>query len=470
MMWQLRDKVGDGTVTAAVLFQAIFDGGLRYIAAGGNAQRLRYHLNKVLVDILRDLDAVTTPVNGKQALTRVAHSICYDLPLAKIIGEIFDIIGEYGQLDIRTGRRRGLDREYVEGSYWPGGVLSRSMLRDSANLSVELDNTALVLTNLEIDEPLEMAPVMRAALQAEMHHVVIVARKVSDKVIGFLLTNTNPDKFELIVVKTPGSKVEDQAAALTDMAVLTGGTPFFLEAGQTLEHISVKDLGQARTVWANRFNFGIRGGQGDARKLRDHLRSLQAGYDQMNDLEVRRSYQQRIGKLMGGSATLHIGAATEAELKTRKALAERTANAIRGAVRDGVLPGGGAALLSCSHKLRSRGMNCAEADERAAYRIIADALEQPMRVILSNAGYDASAVMGQIDRKRGDHTMNVESGEIVNVAKGNIFDVAAVQKAAVKSAIGTAALALTIDVMVHRKKQREAASLTPGKSNDFYGS
>jgi chaperonin GroEL len=344
------------------------------------------------------------------------------------------------------------------------------MLRDSANLSVELDNTALVLTNLEIDEPLEMAPVMRAALQAEMHHVVIVARKVSDKVIGFLLTNTNPDKFELIVVKTPGSKVEDQAAALTDMAVLTGGTPFFLEAGQTLEHISVKDLGQARTVWANRFNFGIRGGQGDARKLRDHLRSLQAGYDQMNDLEVRRSYQQRIGKLMGGSATLHIGAATEAELKTRKALAERTANAMRGAVRDGVLPGGGAALLSCSHKLRSRGMNCAEADERAAYRIIADALEQPMRVILSNAGYDASAVMGQIDRKRGDHTMNVESGEIVNVAKGNIFDVAAVQKAAVKSAIGTAALALTIDVMVHRKKQREAASLTPGKSNDFYGS
>ena len=465
MMWQIRDEVGDGTATAAVIFQSIFSQGLRYAAAGGNTQRLRHYLNEAIAGIVSELDAMTFTVEGKQALTHIAQSICYDPPLAKMLGEIFDIIGEYGHLNVRTGRRRGLQREYVEGNHWASGVLSRSMLSSG---SIAMENVGLVLTDMEFDDPMDITPAMRAALQAKIRALVIVARKISDKVVGFLMTNKNPEKFNLVVVKTPGLTTEDQAAALTDMSVLTGGNVFFYQSGETLENIRPTDLGRARGVWADATHFGMRAGKGDARLLRQHLRSLQAGFAIADDPDQRRKLRERIGKLMGGSATLWIGAATESELKLRQALAERTAEAVRGAVRDGVLPGGGAALLACSIKLRKQAKSCTDDEQRMAYKMIADALEQPMRAILANAGHEPSQVMAEVLRKRGCRAMDINTGRVVDVTQAGILDVAAVQKEVVKRAVGAAALALTVDVMVHKKVQREDASLTPGKSNDFF--
>ena len=328
--------------------------------------------------------------------------------------------------------------------------------------------TAVVLTDFELEDHTDLVPAMRATLQSKLKALVVVARKVSDKVVGFLMTNSKPEKFQLIVVKTPGRATEDQAAALTDMSVLTGGRVFYYQTGETLESIRPGDLGRARSVWADQLHFGLRGGKGDPRQLRNHIRSLQAGFDNLTEPDARRKYRQRIGKLMGGSATLWIGAPTEAELKTRQALAERTAEAVRGAVRDGALPGGGAALLACSKKLRQQANSCSDDDQRYASQILANALEQPMREILANAGHEPSAVMAAISRKRGQRALDINSGQVVDVVDAGLLDVAAVQKEVVKRAIGAAALALTVDVMVHKKVQREDASLTPGKANDFY--
>ncbi len=468
MMWQIRDEVGDGTATAAVIFQSIFRSGIRYAVAGGNTQRLRHFLNGAISGIITELDAMTLPVTGKQALVDLACSVCADPPLAKMLGEIFDIIGEYGHVNIRTGKRRGLQREYVEGSNWEGGVLSREMLRHGEDGQITLDNVALVLTDFEIEKPTDLAPAMRAALQSKLRALVVVGRRISDKVVGFLLTNTKPEKFQLIVVKTPGRKTEDQAAALTDMSILTGGKVFYSQTGETLDAIKLDDLGHARSVWADQQHFGLRGGKGDPRQLRAHIRALQAGFDNLSEPDARRKYRQRIGKLMGGAATLWIGAPTEAELKTRQALAERTAEAVRGAVRDGALPGGGAALLACSKKLRQQAKSCSDDDQRFAYQILADALEQPMREILSNAGYQPGAVMAKIVRKHGLKALDINSGQIVDVLEAGLLDVAPVQKEIIKRAVGAAALALTVDIMVHKKVQREDAALTPGKANDFF--
>lgn len=470
MLWQLHEKVGDGTATAAVLYQAVFNEGLRYIAAGGNAQRLRHWLDEGLRVILAELDTLAQPVSGKAALARVAQGICHDPELAAMLGEIFDIIGEHGQLDVRSGRRRGLEREYVEGSYWPGGALSREMLHDGElpDYTVTLENAALLMTDLEIEDPLELVPALRMVVQADIKALVIVARRLSDKAISFLLTNSRPEKLRVLAVKTPGSQAIDQSNALLDMAALTGGEPILRGAGQTLEGITLEHLGRARAIWVNRINFGLRGGRGDARQLRQHIRQLRASYERIMDAETRRRQQQRIGKLIGGSATLRMGGATDSEIKMRKELAEHTAEAVRGAVREGVLPGGGVALLACSRKMRECSRGVADDDQRAAYRILARALEEPARVLLTNAGYEASEALARITLAGGLHGLDIETGQVVDMVTAGVLDVAAAQRAAVHSAVSSAALALTIDVLVHRKKQRESASLVPGKSNDFY--
>jgi chaperonin GroEL len=467
MLWQVYDQVGDGTATAAVIFQTVFREGLRYIAAGGSAPRLRAFLDEGLRVVLAELDSLRQPVQGKAALAGVAQAICHDPPLAALLGEILDVIGEHGQLDIRSGRRRGLERDYVEGSYWPGGALSRALL-PAGERATQLENAALALTDFDIEDPQELVPLLRLALETKTRHLVLVARKVSDKGLGLLATAVKPDALQVLAVKTPGMTPVDQADALSDMAALTGATPFFRDAGQTLAAVRAEHLGRARSVWANAQNFGLRGGRGDARQLRQHIRALQAAHAGADNPETRRKLQQRLGRMMGGSATLWIGGATDTEIKVRKEVAERTAEAMRGAVREGVLPGGGVALLQCSRTLRQQARAAADPDARAAYGILARALEEPLRVLLANAGYDPSVVLADILRRGDGWGLDVESGQLVEMRAAGVLDSAAVQQTAVRRAVGAAALALTIDVLVHRKIQREAASLVPGKSNDFY--
>ncbi len=451
MLWQLHEKVGDGTATAAVLFQAIYNEGLRYLAAGGNAQRLRHYLEQGIGVILEALEAAVTPVDGAEQLARLAESICYDPPLAAMLGEIFDVIGQYGRLELRKGQGRELARQYVEGMYWDGGVLSREMIADWERLQTDLENAAILITDLTIEDPRQLMPAMVAALKGGFQSLLVVAGKLSDVVIGFLLRNNDPDKLRLMAVKTPGIG-SDQMGALHDLAVLTGGRPFLKGAGDSLGQVQAGDLGRARRVWASLRNFGIVGGQGDPRQLREHIARLRAAH-QRAEKEERARLQLRIGRLMGGSATLWIGGASEREVEARKALAERTAEALRGAIAEGIVPGGGSSLLAARPALQERLQASADADERAAWHILLQALEVPMRTIIANAGYDSSEVMAQIRLAGPGHGFDAAAEQVVDMAQAGIFDVAAVQKAVIHSAIASAALALTVDVMVHHKKR-----------------
>jgi len=274
--------------------------------------------------------------------------------------------------------------------------------------------------------------------------------------MSLLLANRNPEKFQVIAVKTPGSTLTDQMAAMQDLAILTGGRAFTKSAGQSFDDITPEDLGQARRAWADRHNFGIVGGKGDPRGLRQHIADLRSAFKTTKDRDERKKLQQRIGKLIGGSATLRIGAVTETELETRKALAERTAEALRGALMEGVLPGGGVALLNCRPALKRMLDQSSDPDERAAFRILMRAMEEPARTIIANAGFDASEVMAEVKLAGPGHGFDVISERVVDMAQAGISDVAAVQKSAVHSAIAGAALALTTDVVIHHKKPPEA--------------
>ena len=447
VLWNLHEKVGDGTATAAILFQTIYAGGLRYRAAGGDTTRLRHHLEAAQAEIEAELDKQVTHLEGKEALAHLAQTICYDPPLAKILGEIFDIVGEYGQLDIRPGRSRELEREYGEGMYWDGGVVSRAMFSEPVQRRAQLENAFVLCTDLEVKEAQDLAPVLEMAVGAGCENLLLVAASVSERALAVL--QANRQKIKVVAVKAPALDAITRSEALGDLALLTGGRAFFKAAGDTLSSVVRADLGQARRAWADMDNFGIVGGKGDPRRLRRHIAQLRAGIAGVDDPPTRKRLQTRVGKLLGGSAVLWVGANTPLDLEARKALAERTAEAMRGAIRGGVVPGGGAALLACRPMLQRKKRAAEDVDERMAYHILLAAVEAPVRALLENAGFKPDNVLAQMDARLG---FDVLRRQVVDMAQAGLYDAASVVKAALFSAIHGAALALTVDVLVHQSK------------------
>lgn len=456
VLWRMHEQVGDGTATTAVLFQSIFNQGVRYIVAGGNAMLLRRHLEQAVQPILDQLNAMAVPLEGKHRIAQMADSICYDPPLSTMLGEIVDIIGEYGQLDIRSGRGRELEREYVEGMYWDSRIFSRQMITDHAELRTSLENAAILISDLELDDPRQLVGVLEQVIKANFKSLLILANELSEGVTALLLSaSRDPEKFQAIAAKTPAVTSTERANALEDLAILTGGQPLVKAANDTLGAFRLEYLGQARRAWASRHHVGIVGGKGDPRALRAHISALRTAHADTQDPETRNRLVKRIGKLMGGSAILWVGGATEPEIQARKELAERTADALRFAVRAGVVPGGGVALLACRPALQQRLSQNNDTDARAAYGILIKALEAPIRAILTNAGQDASDVLAHIRLAGPGHGLDVRSSQVVDMAQVGIWDAAAVLQEAVHSAVVSAALALTTDVLVHHKKPTE---------------
>lgn len=459
----VHEKAGDGTATAAILLQAVYNRGLKYIAAGGNPMRLRHYLQQGCWAILTELNTMTLHLKGKKGLARVAETICHDPPLAKLIGEIFDIIGEYGHLEVRVGNSRMLEREYIEGMYWKSHIVSREMITDHKKLRTELRDAAIFISNLDIDKAEQLIPVLKVTKQAGIPALMVVANKFSEEVIAFLLANSKPDAFAIMAVNAPGIGYTKQEAALQDMVMLTGGQPFMKTTGQrSLNGLKIEKLGRARRVWADLYNFGIIGGKGNPRALRQHIADLRASYKRAEKMEEREELQQRISKLISGSAILKIGGATNAEVRARKENAERTAEAMRGAMIEGVLPGGGVALLACRPALQALLDRATNSDERAAYHILIEALVEPFCAIVTNAGYEPSLAMAKIVQAGPGYGFDVRSGCAVDVVEAGILDTAMAQKTALQSAIASAALALTTEVLVHHKDPKPPAEAGPG--------
>jgi chaperonin GroEL len=451
LLWKMRETIGDGTATAAVMFHTIYNHGIRYIVAGGNAMRLRLYLEEGVKVILYGLETMVIRLQGKEQFARLAETICYDPPLAKMLGEIFDIIGEYGHLDIRTGRSRELEREYIEGMYWGGGVFSREVIEDPMLGRVQLENVAILISDLEIKEPQELLPILDMAVHADIKSLILVASAISDRALSVLLIKPNREKIQVIPVKAPARDTLTRSEALQDLAMLTGGQAFYQAAGGALSSVQVNDLGHARRAWADASNSGIVGGKGDPRRLRRYIAQLRAALMNINEPAGHSHMQERIGKLISGSAVLWVGGYSPLAIEARKALAERTSEAMRGAIREGVLPGGGVALLACQEALQKRMRSAEDADERTAYSILLKAIQTPIRTLVANAGFEPDKVLHQILLAGPGFGFDVIHGQVVNMAQSGLFDASSVVKAATFNAVHGAALALTIDILIHRK-------------------
>ena len=449
---RVGEQAGDGTATAAVIFQHIFNEGVRHLAGGGDVNVLRRHLELGAACVEDQLITRAEPISGATDLSRLAESLCRDPDMAALIGDVFDTVGEYGRIEVRAGRDRAMRREFVEGTYWNRGAVSRSMLTDLGRSRTDFINGAILLSDIDVQDPRQLLPVVVRALKDGVESLLIVVGEISDGALAFLAANNDSDRFTSAVVKVPGWGKHESAAALEDLAILTGGRPFVDAAGDTFDTLTVEDLGRARRVWIGEHTFGIVGGRGDSQRLRRHINGLEALAEASDD-QVRRDHLvNRVGSLLGGSATLWMGGSTEIQIEERVDTAKRTVSAMRGAALHGVVPGGGTALLDCRPALDAMMHETSHPDAKAAYRMLGKAIAQPFCAIVDNAGYDVSETIAQVNQCDDGSGFDVRTGNIANMASAGIVDAVAVQRAAIHAAVTSAALALSVDVLVRRPR------------------
>jgi chaperonin GroEL len=458
LLWRVHEEAGDGTATAAILFQAVYNRGMQYLAAGGDGMALRRHLERGLNAILAELERQTLPVQGQARLTELAASLCFDEPLAHVLGEVFAIVGEHGLAEIRSGQSRGVERQYTEGAYWSGGALSQLLLADQTRLRSDLADVAVLISDLDLDDPRQLMPLIAEAMQRGVGSLLVVAASTSDTITAMLLAaSRDPERFRAVAVKTPGLGLVEQAEALEDLATLTGGRRLLKAAGDTLRGLTVDGLGRARRAWCDRNYTGIIGGKGDPRELRRQLAALKAALAHTDEPLQQGALRKRIGRLSGGSALITVGGATESEITLREERAKRTAELLRAALREGVVPGGGVALLACRPRLRAMLEASADLDAQVAFRILLRAVEEPLRVIAGNSGHEPADVLARLQGAAEGVGLDALSNSVVDMAEAGIYDVAAAQKVAIRAAISGAATALTVDTVVHKRNPVSAA-------------
>lgn len=453
LMWRMHERFGDATVTSAMIYQTVFDLGVKHITHGGNAMLLRRYLDQGAQRVMEALKQATIPVTEQKQLTQLAHSLCDDADTAEKLGEIIMRIGRYGQLEIKPGRGRESIVEYINGMVWRGEFFLRSMVQDTFKVRSELDDPHILVSNLMIQDPYELAEWLESITNAGVRKLILLAREISPQCLTILETaRRNPQRFDVIAVKLFETT---ERWELQDLAILTGGAMIAREAGLRLRSVRCEHLGHARQVWVERSQFGIIEGRGNPEIIERHYSLMLTALENARDERFKRRLKARIAGFAGVSAVFWMGGATQIEIEARVELANRVANTLRGALADGVLPGGTIALLECLPALDSM-ITAENEEERAAGRIIAKALQAPFASLITNCGENPFDVQARIKRRGKGYGFDVRNRKVRKMAQSGILDVANAVKAAAYGGITAAALALTVEVVVHPKKRKES--------------
>ncbi len=450
LLWKIHEVVGDGTATAAVIFDVVYRESVRYLAAGGSLVNLRKYLEEGTRFLLTLLDPSRLEMSGSDKLSRLAETICGDAELSAGLGEIFSLIGPDGRLELRSGRTRDIQTEYVEGSYWTSGLFSRQLVTNPLKVRAELENAAVLVTDLEVKDPSDLIPVLDAAFAGGFRALMVIARSFPDAAVPLMTEPKNRRRMLMAAAKTPGVDINEIRTSIHDIALLTGGRALIKDAGDSFEKVRPEHLGRARRVWADMEYFGICNGQGDPAAVRQLAAELRVAIASKEDAKERNQIKERLSKLVGGSGILWVGALSPYLVDVRKELAGQTAEALREAVRSGGLPGGGVALLDCRPGLRERMAAAKSTEERVAYQILLKAVETPARVIWENSGNKPSEVFSQLEQFGPGYGLDVLRRKIVHMEEAGIYDSAGVIREVVSRSILSASLALTVDVLIHK--------------------
>ena len=448
-LWRQREQFGDGAATAAILYQTVYADGHRFINAGGNAMLLRHALETGMKSLLEDLRQQVRAVSSQEEIERVALSICGDSEIAATLADIFDVLGPHGAIEVRDGGR-DLQHEFFLGSFWESRVPSNIVFDGVIGERIELKKTAWLISDFELDDLGALVKLVTDVYQAGFDSLAVVAKSFSEQIIAAQGANNRMEDFTLVYIE-PTGLVDEQEAALQDLALITGGLVLRTITGHSLDAIKRDMLGVSELAWLDRNRFGIIAGAGDEAAVQSEIDTLEARYNRSDDERRQVVLRARIGRLRGGSAVIYAAGSSESEMRYQTELITRTIAAMRSALLQGTLPGGGTALLRCVEQLREIYDASDDLHEQAACRILMKAAEAPCRMLLSNAGHEAPGlVVNDIMSGVNGAGYDLRSGQIVDMNQVGVVDSAAAQIAAVRNGIGGAALALTVDTIVHR--------------------
>ncbi len=462
------DLAGDGTTTATVLAQAIFREGLKNVTAGANPMAIKRGIDKAVTKVVEELKTISTPTKGKKEIAQVgAISANNDEEIGNLIADAMEKVGKDGVITVEEAKGMETSLETVDGMQFDRGYLSPYFVTDPERMEAVLEDALILIHDKKISSMKDLLPILEKVAQMG-RPLLIIAEEVEGEALATLVVNKLRGTLRVCAVKAPGFG-DRRKAMLQDISVLTGGNVISEEVGFKLENAVVQDLGKAKRIVVDKDNTTIIDGAGEADKIKGRISEIRVAIDKSTSDYDKEKLQERLAKLAGGVAVIHVGAATETEMKEKKARVEDAQHATRAAVEEGIVAGGGVALVRVREKMKN--FKVEDADEQIGVQIILRALEEPLRQIAENAGAEGSIVLDKVrSNKNHNYGYNAQTDDYEDLVEAGVIDPAKVTRTALQNAASIASLLLTTEcVVVERKEEEKSAPAgMPGGMGGMY--
>jgi chaperonin GroEL len=440
------DVAGDGTTTATVLAQAIVREGMKFVASGMNPMDLKRGIDKAVIAVVEELKKISKPCTTSKEIAQVgAISANADFDIGKIISDAMDKVGKEGVITVEDGKSLQNELDLVEGMQFDRGYLSPYFINSPEKQIAVLEDPYILLHDKKISSIRELLPILEQVAKSGKP-LLIVAEEVEGEALATLVVNNIRGILKTVAVKAPGFG-DRRKAMLEDMAILAGGTVISEELGLKLENATLKDLGKAKKVEAAKENTTIIDGAGDKKQIEGRVKQIRVQIDEATSDYDKEKLQERVAKLAGGVAVIKVGAATEIEMKDKKARVEDALHATRAAVEEGIVPGGGVAFIRAKQALEGK-LKGENHDQEGGIKIVMKALEEPLRIIVDNSGAEPSVVLNKVLENKGNYGFNAQTEEYGDLVAQGVIDPTKVTRTALQNAASVAGLMLTTDAMV----------------------
>ncbi len=457
------DVAGDGTTTATVLAEAVFNEGLRAVVAGVNPIQMKTGIEKAVEDITAKLHSSAIPVKGKKEMAQVASIAANnDAEIGDLLAEAMDKVGKDGVITVDEGKSLATEIEFVEGMQFDRGYLSPYFVTDAQAMQCVLEDCYILVYEKKISTVKDIVPLLEAVVNAGKP-MLIVSEEVDGEALATLVINRLRGTFQVSAVKAPGYG-DRRKAMLEDIAILTGATAVFENLGMKLENIGLAELGRAKKVIIDKDNTTIIEGGGKTADIKARIEQIRREIENASSDYDREKLEERLAKLAGGVAKINVGAATESEMKEKKARVEDALHATRAAVEEGILPGGGVALLRASSQVKPKGLSD---DESVGYQIVVRASRAPVTMISTNAGQDGSIVCEKVLSGEGNFGYNAGTDKYEDLVKAGVIDPAKVTRTAMQNATSVSTLLLTSDALIAEKPKDVKGKGGAGHGGDY---
>src|SRR5438093_1295328 len=450
-----NDVAGDGTTTATVLAQTIVHQGLKNVAAGANPLGLKRGIEKAVDQVVDDIRDQSKEIAGKDQIARVAAISAADDEIGDVIADAIEKVGKDGVVNVEEGQTFGMDLEFTEGMQFDKGYISPYMVTDQDRMEAVLEDPYILIANQKVGSVRDILPVLEQVIQSGKS-ILIVAEDVEAESLATLVVNKLRGTFTGVAVKAPGFG-DRRKRMLEDIAILTGGEVITEEMGLKLENTQLSQLGRARRLVVAKDNTTIVDGAGDAEQIKGRINQIKTEIENTDSDFDREKLQERLAKLSGGVAVVKVGAATETEMKEKKHRVEDALQATRAALEEGIVAGGGVALLEASEAVKADALD--DPDEQTGAKIVLRALEEPLRQLAENGGHEGSVIVNEVRNGKAGHGLNVETGEIVDLVAAGIIDPAMVTRSALENAASIGKNILTTEAIVAEMPEKEGAGM-----------